>query len=377
MLKLPGNLTPENFLDRYWQQQPLLMPAAVDRLRPSLSRNELAWLATQDDVESRLVFVDHLQDRKRYRAETGPFDAAYLAALPKRNWTLLVHDVEKHLPAMRALFKLVPFIPDWRIDDLMVSFAAPGGGVGPHQDNYDVFLCQGIGIRNWRFTEDAIEPDSLASTDLALLKEFAGSQNVDVREGDILYIPPGAAHWGTAKRACMTYSVGMRAPEASALSLRLGTPMPSPDFFYRDPDLCITESAPGFIAPAAILRALSMLELPQAQASEVEIALGCLATEVKDWLEPERACRETAEQILSWLQDGGAIDVHGMSQIAYTDRTLFVNGASTALPVDAKPRIAGICATRRFSASASDPFSRSDCLLWMLQNGAFEIPEIS
>ena len=169
----------------------------------------------------------------------------------------------------------------------------------------------------------------------------------------------------------------MRAPEASALSLRLGKPMPSPDFFYRDPDLCTTESAPGFIAPAAILRALSMLELPQAQSSEVGIALGCLATEVKDWLQPERACRETVEQIMNWLQGGGAIDVHGMSQIAYTDRTLFVNGSNTELPADSKPWIASICATRRLSVGASDRFARSDCLLWMLQNGAFEIPEIS
>jgi 50S ribosomal protein L16 3-hydroxylase len=353
------------------------MQAAVDRLRPSLSRNELAWLATQDDVESRLVFVDHLQDRKRYRAETGPFDAAYLEALPKRNWTLLVHDVEKHLPAMRALFKLVPFIPDWRIDDLMVSFAAPGGGVGPHQDNYDVFLCQGIGIRTWRFTEDAIEADSLASTDLALLKEFAGSQNVDVSEGDILYIPPGAAHWGTAKRACMTYSLGMRAPEASALSLRLGTPTPKHDFFYRDPDLCIAEALPGFIAPAAIGRALTMLDLPKARSSEVEIALGCLATEVKDWLQPECAPRDTARQIMSGLQHGGTIAVHGMSQIAYGSQFLFVNGNSTEIPADGKPRIADICATRRLSVGASDPFARSDCLLWMLQNGVFEIPENS
>ena len=105
-----------------------------------------------EDVESRLVFVERSKNRCRYRAETGPFEAEYLQDLPKRDWTLLVHDVEKHLPAMRALFQHVPFIPDWRIDDLMVSFAAPGGGVGPHKDNYDVFLCQGIGVRNWRFT---------------------------------------------------------------------------------------------------------------------------------------------------------------------------------------------------------------------------------
>ena len=197
------------------------MPDALRRVSPAVTRNELGWLATLDDVESRLVFVDRDGTRTRYRAETGPFTVEYLQELPKRDWTLLVHDVEKHLPAMRALFEYVPFIPDWRIDDLMVSFAAPGGGVGPHKDNYDVFLCQGIGVRNWQFTCNAVEGDSDASDDLALLAEFEGDENRDLTNGDILYLPPGVAHWGTAKRACITYSIGMRAPQASDISSAL------------------------------------------------------------------------------------------------------------------------------------------------------------
>ena len=123
MLKLPGRLNAETFLDRHWQKQSLFMPQALQRLRPAVTRNELGWLATLEDVESRLVFTERDGDRVRYRAETGPFDPDYLVGLPKRDWTLLVHDVEKHLPVMRALFKCVPFIPDWRFDDLMVSFA--------------------------------------------------------------------------------------------------------------------------------------------------------------------------------------------------------------------------------------------------------------
>ena len=191
MLKLPENLTAETFLKRYWQKQPLFMPAALNRVRPSITRNELGWLATLEDVESRLVFVERSSNRCRYRAETGPFEPEYLQDLPKRDWTLLVHDVEKHLPAMRALFQHVPFIPDWRIDDLMVSFTAPGGGVGPHKDNYDVFLCQGIGVRNWHFTIDDIIADPDASDELVLLSEFTSEENVDTAEGDVLYLPPG------------------------------------------------------------------------------------------------------------------------------------------------------------------------------------------
>ena len=188
MLALP--VSAKAFLARHWQKAPLFIPQALDGLRPSVTRNELGWLATLDDVESRIVFTTTSQGRTRYRAEAGPFDSDYLAALPKRGWTLLVHDVEKHLPVMRRLFAAVPFIPDWRIDDLMVSFAAPGGGVGPHTDNYDVFLCQGIGVREWRVTTDRVANDTSASKELALTQPFDGEVSV-ARQGDVLYLPLG------------------------------------------------------------------------------------------------------------------------------------------------------------------------------------------
>ena len=117
---------------------------------PVLEPDELAWLATLPDVESRLVFTEGTRANARYRVEHGPFEEQRLSELPQSNWTLLVQDVEKHLPDFRQWFECVTFVPDWRIDDLMISFAAPGGSVGPHQDNYDVFLCQGMGRREWR-----------------------------------------------------------------------------------------------------------------------------------------------------------------------------------------------------------------------------------
>jgi 50S ribosomal protein L16 3-hydroxylase len=122
--------------------------------------------------------------------------------LPKSDWSLLVHDVDKHLPAMRKLFEQVPFIPDWRIDDLMISFAAPGGGVGPHRDNYDVFLCQGIGIREWRFSTTSVAVNSAASDDLVLLQEFEGDECHATREGDVLYLPPGVERASPTPSAC-------------------------------------------------------------------------------------------------------------------------------------------------------------------------------
>jgi len=373
MLKLPGTLTAESFLARNWQKEHLFMPQALPRVRPSISRNELGWLATLEDVESRLVFTERSNDRLRYVAEMGPFDPDYLAALPQRDWTLLVHDVEKHLPVMRKLFAHVPFIPDWRIDDLMVSFAAPGGGVGPHRDNYDVFLCQGIGVREWHVSGDDIAPDPNASDDLALTETFDGEVH-EVREGDVLYLPPGVAHWGTARRACITYSIGMRAPQLSDLADEL------PDIedenpFYSDEDLDVIESSAGYISPMSVRRAMHLLQSKESEFEHVAVALGRFVTETKDWITPESLLDEDASNALTALKRGARLNVHGMARIAFDDQNLYVNGRYLALPPDARPLVAEICTTRRHSGRARLARNWQVCLAWMLKMGTFEIPE--
>jgi 50S ribosomal protein L16 3-hydroxylase len=374
VLKLPDDLTAETFLERHWQKQPLLMPAALDRVTPAITRNELGWLATLDDVESRLVFVDTDGQKTRYRAETGPFSVKYLQNLPKRDWTLLVHDVEKHLPAFRALFERVAFIPDWRIDDLMISFAAPGGGVGPHQDNYDVFLCQGIGIRNWRFTIDAVDDDSDASEDLALLHEFDTGVDKDMSNGDVLYLPPGVAHWGVAKRACITYSIGMRAPEFTDLANMLNLTPASSDAFYRDPDLRPDEARPGFISRQSVRRAVNTLALNNCSDDDIARALGEFATLPKNALIPDAATPEEIASQVETLDAGGNLLVHGMALVAYDDRNLFVNGNSTALPEDASHLVEEICTKRLLSLPEKSDRNLQELIRWMLRHGAFEIP---
>ncbi|MGI9248718.1 MAG: cupin domain-containing protein [Woeseiaceae bacterium] len=346
MLTLPGNLTTETFLSDHWQKQPLFMPHAVEAVRPAVTRNELAWLATLDDVESRIVFTDRDDGRAHYRVESGPFDADFLQALPGRDWSLLVHDVEKHLPAMRRLFDQVTFIPDWRIDDVMISFAAPGGGVGPHRDNYDVFLCQGIGVREWRYTRALIVEDAEASNDLALLQEFEGEERLVCRQGDVLYLPPGVAHWGTAQRACLTYSIGMRAPS-----------------FYTDPDLRLEEVRPGYISPAAHIRAGK-------QAS----TLGRTVTELKKWLQP---LAPTESEIATLLENPTALrklSLHGMARIAFDDDKVYLNGAESPLDVACREAIAALCDRRRLNRSLVSSLG-SRRLYWLLAHGAFEIPE--
>lgn len=373
MLKLPGTLTAEGFLSRHWQKKHLYMPQALSHLRPSISRNELGWLATLDDVESRLGFTDRSGEQVRYVAEMGPFDADYLAALPKRDWTLLVHDVEKHLPVMRKLFAHVPFVPDWRIDDLMVSFAAPGGGVGPHRDNYDVFLCQGIGVRDWHVTDAGISQDPTASDDLALTETFEGEAH-EVREGDVLYLPPGVAHWGTARRACMTYSIGMRAPQLSDLGDELSD-VELEDPFYSDHDLATDESIPGYISQEAVQRALRLLQSDEDEFEQVAGSLGQFVTETKDWITPERLSDEEVARGLKALQQGTKLCLHGMARIAYDDRNAYVNGRLWELSADTFPLVAELCSKRHISKKGPASEGQLDCLTWMLKLGAFEIPE--
>jgi 50S ribosomal protein L16 3-hydroxylase len=306
--------------------------------------------------------------RTRYRAETGPFDANYLSNLPERGWTLLVHDVEKHLPVMRQLFRHVPFIPDWRIDDLMVSFAAPGGGVGPHTDNYDVFLCQGIGMREWRVTRDNVGDDAGASKDLALKRPFGGDVHV-AREGDVLYVPPGVAHWGTAMRACITYSIGMRAPQLSDL----GAPLPdSPgkNPFYEDPDLSTAEARPGFIAPQAVERAARLAE-NRGDPRNIAKALGRFVTESKPWLRPESAA---PEELHGCLKQGLRLAVHGMARIAWDDCNVYVNGRCRPLEPDDAEVVEYLCRSRVLPRGAAARQTSRELLLWMLKTGAFEIP---
>jgi 50S ribosomal protein L16 3-hydroxylase len=373
MLKLPGTLNAESFLARYWQSEYLFMRQALPRMRPSVSRNELGWLATLDDVESRLVFTERNGDQLRYVAETGPFDADYLAALPRSNWTLLVHDVEKHLPVMRKLFAHVPFIPDWRIDDLMVSFAAPGGGVGPHRDNYDVFLCQGVGVREWHVSSENIAPDPTASDDLALTETFAGEQ-YEAREGDVLYLPPGVAHWGTARRACITYSIGMRAPQLSDLADEQSDTV-GENQFYMDPDLGVGESGAGYIAPVAVQRAMRLLQADEDNFEQIAVSLGRFVTQTKGWITPDAPSSEETASILTALKRGSQINVHGMARIAYDDLNLYVNGGCWGLPAEMRPLIAQICAKRRYSGRTQEIAKWQESLGWMLGMGAFEIPE--
>jgi 50S ribosomal protein L16 3-hydroxylase len=208
-----GSLSRSQFLERHWQRRFVAFAGAMPGFVPPISPDELAGLACEEEVESRLV-LGHVGSR--FRLEHGPFEESRFEDLPKRDWTLLVQDVDKHVPAMAALLEPFRFLPDWRIDDIMVSFAAPGGSVGPHTDQYDVFLLQAQGRRRWQLSE-RFSPALRADCDLKVLQQFEPEHELIAEPGDILYLPPNVAHFGVALDEAMTFSIGFRAPDQREL----------------------------------------------------------------------------------------------------------------------------------------------------------------
>lgn len=210
-----NNFDTDAFLRNYWQRKPLLIRKGLPAWRNPLDPDELAGLACEENVESRLV----TQARDTWKVEHGPVAEKRFGELGKAPWTLLVQAVDHHVPQVATLIEPFRFIPNWRIDDVMVSYATDGGGVGPHFDQYDVFLVQGLGVRRWQVGALCDnDTELLPHDDLRLLANFEPTQEWLLEPGDMLYVPPRFAHNGVAVGDdCMTYSVGFRAPSRSEL----------------------------------------------------------------------------------------------------------------------------------------------------------------
>ncbi|WP_038054703.1 cupin domain-containing protein [Thioalkalivibrio sp. ALJ1] len=210
-LPLLGGLSPAQFLREYWQQRPLLIRGAIPGFENPIEPDDLAGLATDPDAASRII-SGHV-DRQDWDVEYGPFDERRLAGLPERDWTLLVTDVERFWPGGADFLARFDFIPRWRRDDLMISYAPPGGSVGPHADQYDVFLFQAAGYRRWQIQDPPGPVDCHDDLPLAILRDFQPSETWELGPGDLLYLPPNLPHYGLSlDDECMTWSVGFRAP---------------------------------------------------------------------------------------------------------------------------------------------------------------------
>ena len=275
---LLGGLTTGTFLRRHWQKRPLFVSGAMPGCGAWLHRDALFDLAARDDVESRMV--THV--RGRWHVEYGPFTHTTLRRQPDRGWTLLVQGVEQYLPEASKLLQAFSFVPHARLDDLMVSYAAPGGGVGPHFDSYDVFLLQGTGSRRWRISAQK-DLTLIDGAPLRILQHFRAQREWTVGQGDLLYLPPRYAHDGVALDACMTLSVGFRAPRKQELAanfldfLQDGL---SIDGMIEDPDPPL-QKHPAELPPYLVEKFSRVLGRIRWNDDDVRRFAGCHLTEPK------------------------------------------------------------------------------------------------
>jgi 50S ribosomal protein L16 3-hydroxylase len=314
-LALLGGLTPAAFMKRHWQKKPLLVRQAWPGVQPPLPRPSLFDLAARDDVESRLVACQG----ERWTVRHGPMARRALPPLARPGWTLLVQGVDLHVAAARQMLERFRFLPDARVDDLMISWASPGGGVGPHIDDYDVFLIQVHGKRRWRVGRVA-DPSWVEGAPLKRLQHFEPSDEWVLEPGDLLYLPPRWGHDGIAEGGdCMTCSAGFSVPAAGSLSRDLLSRLADEDgdsgVLYRDAGQPATET------PAAIPSAL------------LDFARQSLARQLAQPLWLERALGEslTEPKAQVWFEAGqGSVDsgvcLDARTRMMYDLQHVFING---------------------------------------------------
>ena len=344
-----GDLSTADFLRDYWQQKPLFVKGAFADFQPPVTPDGLADLATRPDAMSRLI--QQTGGDYPWQLHDGPFTRRALKALMQsgEKWSLLVQEIDQHLPAAAELMERFAFVPRWRMDDLMASFAPQGGGVGAHTDNYDVFLIQGIGERTWRVgaaplsAADEVLVDDLDVTviDTDASDGFEWGAEYHVEPGDLLYLPPRWAHEGVALTDCLTLSVGFRAPShqdlLAAVLERALVELPA-DAFYADPPLA-PATAPGRIDDQALAQVRATLESLLADAQALAETFGRLVTERRRFAEDGEEGWIEADEAAHHLQNGASLARVPGARMAYTDhadgsRMLFAAGEAFHLDSD-------------------------------------------
>ena len=321
--RLFGTISARSFLRDYWQRRPLLVRAAIPAFTDPLDRREVLALAGNPDAQSRLV----RRRGTRWSLEQGPIAPREFARLPKRDWTVLVQDTQHFSRAAQRLLEKFSFIPHARVDDLMVSYAVPGGSVGPHVDSYDVFLLQGMGRRRWRISrqeDHAFRP----GLPLKILRRFRPQEDWVLEPGDMLYLPPHIAHHGVAETECLTWSIGFRAPSDEELTRgfldyladhvaidgRFGDP-------GRDP-----ARHPGAIPPDFLRHAARTADRIRWRRRDVEEFAGRYLSEPKAhvFFTPPAAALTRARFLASARARG--IVLEGKSRLLFSGRMFFMNG---------------------------------------------------
>jgi 50S ribosomal protein L16 3-hydroxylase len=318
-LTLLGGLSPERFMQRHWQKKPLLVRGAVPDPQPLLSRAELFELASREEVESRLI----VRNDKGWKMRRGPLPRRALPPVAQRDWTLLVQGLDLHSERAQRLLAQFRFVPEARLDDLMISWASDGGGIGPHFDSYDVFLLQLQGRRRWRIGRQqdlSLQPD----VPLKILANFVPQHDYLLEPGDMLYLPPRYAHEGIAEGECQTCSIGFRAPARGELARELlqrlaeDADESAGPALYRDPGAPATATpgaVPGKLQEFAAAAMRAALAEPQA----MNRALGEYLTEPKAnvWFEGGEP-----------MPGGAGLSLDRRSRMMHDAHHVFLNGES-------------------------------------------------
>ena len=327
---LLGGLTPQQFLRDYWQKKPLLIRQAVPGFAGLLNPRQLIELACNEDAQALLV----THQRGKFGLRGEPFEAGDFAGLPKKGqWSVLVQGVNHFLPQAAELLKRFDFIPHARLDDLMVSYAPKGGGVGPHFDIYDVFLLQGHGHRRWQISTQK-DQTLIKGAPLRILKDFRVEQEWVLEPGDMLYLPPQCAHNGIAEDDCMTYSIGFRTPRYQELAeqflVYLQDRIEIPGT-YADPDLKL-QKHPSEIGKPMLRQIAKQIRKVKWDDEDVANFLGCYLSEPKPHIYFDAPAKPlTQARFTSAVQKHGlALDLKTLMQCH--GRSVFINGEAGPLP---------------------------------------------
>lgn len=382
----PLGMPPADFLRDYWQKRPLLIRNAFPGFVSPLQPEDLAGLACEEAALSRIVLHDRASDRWTLRH--GPFAEEEFPGMPHQDWTLLVQDVDKWDADVAAILQAFDFLPRWRIDDVMISFAAPGGSVGAHVDQYDVFLLQAQGHRRWQIDASEVlgrgtpPADFRDDVELKLLRAFHPTHDWVLGPGDMLYLPPGVPHLGVAEDACLTFSIGMRAPSAAEL---LG------DFVdtlsadadealrYRDPDLAPAADANEIDAAAMqrVVEALNLLRMNDPD--KLGDWFGRFITVYRSAGLVAPAGEAPPRIELEWqLEHGLRLLRHPLSRMAWRKAgkgaRLYVSGRDFALPAkDARTLAAANAVDGRTYAALSE--AGRDVVVALLADGHYRLPD--
>jgi 50S ribosomal protein L16 3-hydroxylase len=341
-LALLGGLTPAQFLRDYWHKKPLLIRQAIPDFKAPLAREELFGLAGRDDVESRLI----THRTQGWDMRHGPI--AKLPALRQKAWTLLVQGVNLHHPAADVLLRQFRFLPDARLDDLMISYASDGGGVGPHFDSYDVFLLQAHGQRRWRIgAQDDLTLEE--GVPLKILSNFQPQEEFVLEPGDMLYLPPHYAHDGVALGECMTCSIGFRAPAYQELGEAfLDFMVDTIDLpgRYADPDLKPSDK-PAELPVDMVARMREELNKIRFTDDDITIFLGEYLSQPKPSVFFDPPAEELSFARFFQAAQKRGLALHRKTQMLYRGSHVFINGESFKVGRGDKAILAQLADRRR------------------------------